>query len=66
MKELKSSLLEKVSSLGTAVKFVTDMIDSTDAETIFARRSVNAETIVPSLSTKDGKVVLVGYAAHAM
>ena len=42
------------------------MIESTDAETIFARRSVNAETIGPSLSTKDGKVVLVGDAAHAM
>lgn len=67
MKEVKLALLAKLSSLGTDdVKFAFDMIEATAPEIIYASRSKEAQNIGPSLATNDGKVVLVGDAAHAM
>jgi len=67
MGEVKRALLAKLSGLGTDdVKFASDMIEATDPETMYARRSKEAQNIGPSLATPDGRVVLVGDAAHAM
>lgn len=67
LNKVKLALLDKISSLGTdTVKFASDMIEATDPKTIYATRSKEAQNIGPSLATNDGKVVLVGDAAHAM
>jgi len=65
--ELKSSLLSKLASLeSTDCQFAIDMIQATNSETIYTSRSKEAHEIGPHLATEDGKVVLVGDAAHAM
>jgi len=65
--EVKSSLLSKLAGLeSTDCQFVIDMIQATKSETIYTSRSKEAHKIGPHLATEDGKVVLVGDAAHAM
>ena len=65
--EAKSALLSKLSSLQSAdCQFAIDMIQITSPETIFITRSKEAYEIGPHLASADGKIVLVGDAAHAM
>ena len=67
LNEVKLALLSKLASLECAdCQFIMDMIDVTDPETIYMARSKEALQIGPHLATDDGKIVLVGDAAHAM
>jgi len=67
LNEAKSTLVSKLASLESAdCQFIIDMIDATDPETIYMARSKEAQHIGPHLATDDGKIVLVGDAAHAM
>jgi len=63
---IKKTLLDKLRSLdSTDCKFAIDLIEESIPERIYVSRSEEATKIGPSLQ-KDGKVVLVGDAAHAM
>lgn len=64
--KIKSLLLSKLRGLDSAgCQFAIDLVDESAPETIYIQRSEEAIKIGPSLH-KDGKVVLVGDAAHAM
>lgn len=64
---VKQQLLSKLAILESPeCQFVIDLIEQTNASAIFIARSVEREHVGPSLVSEDGKVVLVGDAAHAM
>lgn len=63
---VKSTLLSKLRSLDEAdIQFAIDLVNESISDKIYVSRSEEAIKIGPSLQ-KDGKVVLVGDAAHAM
>ena len=64
---VKQQLLSRLASLESPeCQFVIDLIEQTNATAIFVARSEEREHVGPSLVSDDGKVVLVGDAAHAM
>mmetsp|Transcript_60591 Transcript_60591/g.70889 ORF Transcript_60591/g.70889 Transcript_60591/m.70889 type:complete len:486 (-) Transcript_60591:197-1654(-) len=64
---VKQTLLSKLKGLELEeCQFVIDLIESTEAECIYLQRSIEAESIGPSLVSKDNNIVLVGDAAHCM
>ena len=53
-------------SEGKELQFVADLIGATDPARILLQRSEEAVAVGPALSSGDGRVVLVGDAAHGM
>ena len=64
--ELTQLLTHLVSSEGNEVQFAADLIGATDPARILLQRSEEAIAVGPALSSGDGRVVLVGDAAHGM
>ena len=67
--EIKESLLRKLSELTYPTPecdFCRILVEKTPPSKILIQRSEEAMNIGPSLHTEDGRVVLVGDAAHAM
>ncbi|GMH67417.1 hypothetical protein TL16_g04674 [Triparma laevis f. inornata] len=59
-------LTQLISFEGNEVQFVADLIGATDPARILLQRSEEAIAVGPALSSGDGRVVLVGDAAHGM
>lgn len=64
---MKAALLKRLGGLDQPLcDFAVEKIEATDAKFIFVQFSKEAEQMGPSLVSTDGRVVLVGDAAHAM
>lgn len=64
---VRKELISKLKNLNVPeCQFALDLIKETDPSVIFVARSEERESVGPSLVSKDGHVVLVGDAAHAM
>ena len=62
--QLTQLLTHLISSEGDEVHFVVNLIGATDPARILLQRSEEAIAVGPALSSGDGRVVLVGDAAH--
>ena len=63
---LAQALTKICLSEGKELQFVADLIGATDPARILLQRSEEAVAVGPALSSGDGRVVLVGDAAHGM
>mmetsp|Transcript_5808 Transcript_5808/g.5161 ORF Transcript_5808/g.5161 Transcript_5808/m.5161 type:complete len:445 (-) Transcript_5808:705-2039(-) len=63
---LRQTLTNICLSEGKDLQFVADLIGATDPSRILLQRSEEAVAVGPALSSGDGRVVLVGDAAHGM
>jgi len=63
---LRQILVNICLSEGKDLQFVADLIGATDPARILLQRSEEAVAVGPALSSRDGRVVLVGDAAHGM